>query len=470
MFKNVASQKIALFAFDATTNVPKTGDAANITAYVSKDHGAVTVLGDTTATEFDATNAPGWYWFDVTQAETNADNLMFTGKSSTANIKIVGRALTTLPANFGATSINSSGQVDVIKVAGTTQTARDLGASVLISSGTGTGQLDVTSGVIKANLAQILGTALTETAGLLAGGFKKFFNVASPTLTCLGVDQTGDSYVRLGAPAGASVSADVAAIKTDTGNLVTRITSTLFSGITSLAQWLGLLAGKQVGNTTARTELRATGAGSGTFDETTDSQEAIRDNMGTAQTGDSYARLGAPAGASVSADIAAAKADTAAIKAKTDSLTFTVAGMVDSNVVDWKGATAPAMTGDAFARLGAPAGASVSADIAAAKADTAAILDDTGTSGVVVAAASKTGFRLSAPGVGDILTTALTESYAADGAAPTLSQAIFAIQQMMQERAISTTTMTIKKLDGTTTAMTFTLDDATNPTSITRAT
>lgn len=37
-------------------------------------------------------------------------------------------------------------------------------------------------------------------------------------------------------------------------------------------------------------------------------------------TGDVFARLGAPAGASVSADIAAAKTDTAAIKAKTDNL------------------------------------------------------------------------------------------------------------------------------------------------------
>lgn len=51
----------------------------------------------------------------------------------------------------------------------------------------------------------------------------------------------------------------------------------VFSGMTSLAQWLGLLGGKQTGNSTARTELRATGAGSGTFDETTDSQEAIKD-------------------------------------------------------------------------------------------------------------------------------------------------------------------------------------------------
>ena len=96
--------------------------------------------------------------------------------------------------------------------------------------------------------------------------------------------QTGDAYARLGAPAGASVSADVAAVKTDTGNLVTRITSTLFSGITQLSHWLGAIAGKQAANPTAQTEIRATGAGSGTFDPTTDSQEALRDRGDAAWT------------------------------------------------------------------------------------------------------------------------------------------------------------------------------------------
>jgi hypothetical protein len=59
--------------------------------------------------------------------------------------------------------------------------------------------------------------------------------------------------------------------------LLSRVTSTIFTGITSLKEWLGMLAGKQVGNTTARTEIRSSGVGSGTFDETTDAQEAIRD-------------------------------------------------------------------------------------------------------------------------------------------------------------------------------------------------
>lgn len=72
--------------------------------------------------------------------------------------------------------------------------------------------------------------------------------------------------------------------------------------------------------------------------------------------------------------------------------------------------------------------------------------------------------------VADILTTQMTESYAADGAAPTLAQALCLIQQMLGDFAISGTTLTVKKVDGATTAATFTLDDGTSPTSITRAT
>lgn len=71
--------------------------------------------------------------------------------------------------------------------------------------------------------------------------------------------------------------------------------------------------------------------------------------------------------------------------------------------------------------------------------------------------------------VADILTTQMTEAYAADGAAPTLAQAVFLMLALVSEFSISGTTLTAKKLDGSTTAATFTLSDATNPTSITRA-
>ncbi len=77
----------------------------------------------------------------------------------------------------------------------------------------------------------------------------------------------------------------------------------------------------------------------------------------------------------------------------------------------------------------------------------------------------KTGFVLSAIG-----SAALTESYAADGSAVTLNQAVYMIWSLLAERTIAGTTLTAKKLDGSTTSMTFTLDSATIPTTQTRAT
>jgi phage baseplate assembly protein W len=66
-------------------------------------------------------------------------------------------------------------------------------------------------------------------------------------------------------------------------------------------------------------------------------------------------------------------------------------------------------------------------------------------------------------------TTAATESYASDGAAATPAQLLYMILCAVSEFSISSTTITGKKVDGSTTAMTWTLDDASSPTSRTRA-
>tara|TARA_R110000803_G_scaffold210841_1_gene284311 strand:+ start:28884 stop:30722 length:1839 start_codon:yes stop_codon:yes gene_type:complete len=88
--------------------------------------------------------------------------------------------------------------------------------------------------------------------------------------------------------------------------------------------------------------------------------------------------------------------------------------------------------------------------------DAAAILVDTVEIGVAGA------------GLTAILTTQMTESYAADGVAPTMAQSQFLIQQVLTEFAIAGTVFTAKKLDGTTTAFTLALDSAANPTSLAR--
>jgi hypothetical protein len=104
---------------------------------------------------------------------------------------------------------------------------------------------------------------------------------SDPADQSLIIAATDAVIVRLGNPAGASVSADIAAVKVDTGNLVTRITSTLFTGITSLADWVRRISRKDAGTdgmTTAQTEINT--GGTATFAGTTDSLEAIRDASG----------------------------------------------------------------------------------------------------------------------------------------------------------------------------------------------
>lgn len=86
LYKNVAGQKIPVYAYDKTTGDAETGDAGNITAQISKDGGACAATNDTNPTELDATDAPGIYLFDLTQAETNADLIVLYPVSSTGDV------------------------------------------------------------------------------------------------------------------------------------------------------------------------------------------------------------------------------------------------------------------------------------------------------------------------------------------------------------------------------------------------
>lgn len=158
----------------------------------------------------------------------------------------------------------AGGLGDIQRIAGIVQTGRDIGASVLLSSGFGPGQIALSGGKVDLVSAPNPSAVTAIQAGLGTAANQTTINANVTTV-----------YNRIGAPAGASVSADIAAVKTDTGNLVTRITSTLFSGITSLGNWLGLLAGKTADAGTLA-EMNATTAGA-TFANTNNSLEAIRD-------------------------------------------------------------------------------------------------------------------------------------------------------------------------------------------------
>lgn len=173
MFKNVASQKVRFYAFIPSTGLPKTGDAANLTAYVSKDWAALAALTDTSATEVDATNAKGVYTFDLSQAETNADVLDFTCKSSTADVAIVPIVnLQTVPNRFGTMVIDAAGLVDANTVklgptgSGTAQTAKDVGAAVPAAAAGASGGLLISG----SNSGTTTLGALTVTGAITATG------------------------------------------------------------------------------------------------------------------------------------------------------------------------------------------------------------------------------------------------------------------------------------------------------------
>ena len=215
--KNVAT--IIAFPLKLSTGAMNSG-AAGLDSEIETWANGSTPDGFTDCTnEATEIGSTGVYYLSLSQSEMNNDFIFIRVYSSTTNAITQHILINTKARPVGAVTLEADQAVNATKIGGTTQTGRDLGASVLISPGTGTGQLDVTSGVIKANLAQILGTALTETAGYLAAGFKKVFNVASPVFTAASVNQTGDCYARVGAPAGASLAADIAAIQAKTVNL-----------------------------------------------------------------------------------------------------------------------------------------------------------------------------------------------------------------------------------------------------------
>lgn len=121
--------------------------------------------------------------------------------------------------------------------------------------------------------------------------------------------------------------------------------------------------------------------------------------------------------------------------------------------------------------VGGGASGSVDYLLAAIAGDVEAIFSDTDE---VIPAQIAALNNLSAAQVNAEVVDALTvdviaDSVATDGSRPTIAQALLMISRFLMERSVSSTTMTVKKEDGSTSSMTFTLNSASAPTSITRA-
>ncbi|GIW77999.1 MAG: hypothetical protein KatS3mg104_3062 [Phycisphaerae bacterium] len=147
------------------------------------------------------------------------------------------------PSNFGALQINSSGHISRVTLVDTTT----------------------------ANADMITPSGIRSAVGLSASNLDTQLAAISSKTTNLPPDPASQSLV-------SSVDSKVT-------TLLSRITSSLFQGITSLASWLGAIAGKSADPAT-KAEINAT-AGGASYDNQTDSNEAIRDKLDAAPT--SYA-------------------------------------------------------------------------------------------------------------------------------------------------------------------------------------
>jgi hypothetical protein len=85
LYKNFASQKLVVYAVNAVNGLGVSGIAGTITAQISKDSGAFVNTNDVNPTEISG-SSPGFYAFDLTQAETNADTVILSSASTTPNV------------------------------------------------------------------------------------------------------------------------------------------------------------------------------------------------------------------------------------------------------------------------------------------------------------------------------------------------------------------------------------------------
>jgi len=164
---------------------------------------------------------------------------------------------------------------------------------------------------------------------------------------------TDDIQAKIGTPTGASLSADVASVKSDTSGLRTDYTTLRAGNLDNLdatvssrapsatalstAVWTNGRAAN-LDNLDATVSSRAPASTALSTVQWTNGRAANLDNLdATVASRATQAsvtaidtKLGTPAGVSVSADIASVKSDSSAIKAKTDQLAFT-AGNVNAN-------------------------------------------------------------------------------------------------------------------------------------------
>ena len=147
--------------------------------------------------------------------------------------------------------------------------------------------------------------------------------------------QTGDAFARLGAPAGASVSADIATVDTVADGIQADL-SNATDGLGALKALIDtvdtVVDGIQTDLSNGTDGLGALKTLIDTVDTVVDAIKAVTDNLPNSGSLNDLASILTDTGTTLPATLSTIDTVVDAIKAKTDSLTFTVSNQVDSNV------------------------------------------------------------------------------------------------------------------------------------------
>ncbi|RWI60256.1 MAG: hypothetical protein EOQ93_03065 [Mesorhizobium sp.] len=166
-------QNIYFVAVDSVDLKTRKTGLTSFTVYRSRNGGAATVYTTPTITELSAANMPGVYSLlideDTTVASTSdaEEQVLHITQASMAPVTRVIELFRRDTTTGRTQLVDANGRVDVSAIQGTAQTARDIGASVLLSSGTGTGQVSLAAGVVASNTTQIAGAAVNTASAQL---------------------------------------------------------------------------------------------------------------------------------------------------------------------------------------------------------------------------------------------------------------------------------------------------------------
>lgn len=313
--------------------------ATGLDSEVSKDGGT---FADCTNEATEIATASGMYYLDLTSTEMNADTVAIIVKTSSSGAKTT--PMVFYPATLSVAQLG----VNAVQLGGTAQTGRDVGASVLLSSGTGTGQISLSSGAVLlqatqtgvtiptvttlTNLPAITSNWLTA-AGIAASALngKGDWNVGKTGYSLTATTGLGNQTANITGNLSGSVGS-VTTVSDKTGYALSSAgVQAIWDALTSALTTASSIGKLLVDNINATISSRSTYAGGDTSGTTTLLSRIVgtlASGTHNAQSGDAYARLGAPAGASVSADVAAIHAKTTNLPAAPASTTNITAGTI----------------------------------------------------------------------------------------------------------------------------------------------